>query len=256
MKGLQIKIFLILIPAAFLFSCSQDVVCSDDLKLAHGVMVLKADSTPFSGICKDFFNNGAIQSEKSYSDGLLDGEFNRYYKNGQVSVHVQYKMGEPIGGFKQYFENGKLKAEKTDNGKTQILTRWYENGIKNNEIHFENNILNGTSEQWYKNGQKEFTCSYKNDKRTGQFISWYENGKKKIEGRYSNGELDGKWLSWNENEIIKSEEHYNKGKKTDTWIYFFDSGKKRIEILFKDGLTKRNTEWDEQGRVISSFESE
>lgn len=250
------KILLVIITVSFLCSCSQETVSSDELKLANGVMILKTDSTIYSGLCKDFYLNGELQSEKCYSNGLLNGGFIRYYKNGKVSVKVEYEMGKPVGGFKQYYESGKLKAEKLDNGKTQKLIRWFENGKKCNEINFENNILNGTSEQWYKNGQKQFSCSYKNDKRIGSFISWFVNGKKEYEGKYYNDELDGKWITWNENEIIISEENYRQGKKIGTWLYYFDSGKKRIEILFKDGLMKRNIEWNEQGRVISSFEAE
>jgi uncharacterized protein len=249
------RIFSFFILTLLLFRCSQESITSDKLTNKDELMLLKSNGLPYSGLCIDSFENGEIKSEKNYKNGLLDGSFSRYYKNGQISVEVNYEMGKPIGGYKEYYESGRIKTEKIDNGKKQMLTRWFENGIKSAEMHFVNNILTGISEQWYDNGQKELTSTYENDKRTGSFLVWDKSGKRKIEGKYIDGQLDGKWTVWNESGQALSEEYYKNGKKVGTWLYYFNNGKKRLEVVYKDGLIKLNKEWDENGKVINSFEA-
>ncbi len=249
-----IVIFTLLV--VFIPACTFDSVNSDQLFIKNALTCTKSDSLPFTGVCRDLYENGEIKSERNYKNGILDGSFVRYYKNGQVSVEVNYSEGSPVDGFKQYYENGKLKAEKVYNGNSQVLTRWFENGVKTAEIHFENNMLNGRSEQWYKNGKQEMQANYRNDKHEGQLIAWHSNGNKKIEGKYVDDKLDGKWTQWNEEGNVIAYEYYKNGYKDSTWEYYFDNGKKRLEIVYRNGLIKRNTEWNERGDRISNFEAE
>lgn len=246
----------VVIFLVFFHSCTSDSVNSDQLFIMHALTCNKSDSLPFTGTCIDLYENGEVKSERNYTNGLPDGNFVRYYKNGQISVEVNYKEGNPVDGFKQYYESGKLKAEKVNYGNKQVLTRWFENGVKSADINFENNMLNGRSCQWYSNGRQEMLCSYINDKHHGDLIAWYSNGVKKIEGRYINDNLDGKWTQWSNKGNVIAEEFYKNGYKDSTWSYFFDNGKKRIEIVYRNGLVKRNTEWNENGDVISNFEAE
>lgn len=251
-----IKYSLSAVLVYFTASCSQETVSTKDLITISGVSCTLTDSLPFTGLCKDFYDNGQVQLEKNFIEGLPDGSFFRYYKNGQKSVEVNFVKGKPVGGYKQYYESGKLKAQKTDDGKKQIVTRWFENGTKSIEQHLENNILTGKSEQWYNNGQLELTSFYENDKRTGKFQVFFKDGKKKIEGDYIDGQLNGNWKVWNENQIVTSDETYVLGKKDGVWKYFYDNGKDKSVVIFKNGLVKQTKEWDENGKLINSFSSE
>lgn len=250
-----VKYLLFILILFFTFSCSNDSVKPDELTENNGITILISDSSTFSGSCRKFYKNNNIEFEKNYKNGKLDGKFIRYYENGNISNEVVFINGIPTG-YKQFYKSNKLKAEKTDNGKTQVLTTWYENGIKKSEQHFINNMLNDKSEQWYDNGQLEFCCLFKQNKQNGKFVVYHKNGESKINGNYVNGSFDGNWKTYNENSQIISEENYNLGQKVGTWTYYFDNSNKKAKIIYKNGLIKENKEWDEKGKLINSFSAE
>ena len=258
---LSIRRYILIIVIFFVCSslfnfCSVDAVKSDQLILHDGLTCTKSDTTPFTGLCKDFYEDGKLKLEKNYKEGLLDGLFVRYFENGQVNVEVSYKEGNPLNGFKQYYKSGKLKAEKIYKGDYQILTRYLESGEKTAEINFENNLIHGKSVQWFKNGNKEMEANYKHDKHDGMFIAWHSNGQKKIEGNYLDDKMEGQWIQWNEQGVVTNKEYYRNGMKDSLWTFFFDDGTKRLEVLYRGGLIKRNTEWNSNGDIISNFEAE
>lgn len=63
------------------------------------------------GLRKNFFESGALESEFSYNDGKIDGDYVAYYENNQISEIGKYRRGNRIGNWKEYYKNGKLKAE-------------------------------------------------------------------------------------------------------------------------------------------------
>jgi len=245
------KIITLFFNLLFVISCSNDYVNYDELTELNGITLLKSNNVPYTGTCRKY-KNKILEFEKNYKNGKLNGIFIRYFDNGNVSNKVNFVNGNPTG-YKQFYPNKKLKAEKTDDGKNQHLTTWFENGNKNLEQYLLNNILNGKSEQWFDNGQLELSCTYKNNKQEGKFSAYHKNGKKKIEGNYYNGNLDGNWKSYNEKGHIISDEKYNFGKKIGTWYYYFENGNKRAKVIYKDGLIKENKEWNESGKLINSF---
>lgn len=250
-----LKYFILFSILLFLFSCSNNNVKPEDLIENNGITLLKSNNSPFTGVCSKYNKNKKIEFEKNYINGKLDGEFIRYFENGNISSIVTFINSKPAG-YKQFYESNKIKAEKTDDGKTQILTTWFENGNKQSVQHFYNNMLNGKSEQWYDNGKIEFSNLFKQNKQYGKFIVFHKNGKIKIAGNYINGEFDGNWKTYNENEQVLSNENYNLGKKVGSWTYYFDNGSKKAEIVYKNGLIKENKEWNEKGRLINSFSAE
>lgn len=235
----------------FIISCNNDYVNYEELTEINGITLLKSSKIPFTGICRKY-KNEKLEFEKNYKNGILNGKFIRYYDNGNISNEVNFVNGNPTG-YKQYFPDKKLKAEKTDDGKNQHLTTWFENGNKNLEQNLTNNILNGKSEKWFENNQLEVSCTYKNNKHEGKFSAYYINGKKKIEGNYVNGDFDGNWKTYNEKGQIISDEKYNYGKKIGTWTYYYENGVKKAEVVYKNGLIKENKEWDEKGKLVNSF---
>ena len=61
-----------------------------------------------------------------------------------------------------------------------ILTAWHNNGVKESEITFVNNNVQGSiSYQWYENGKKKCECPMLDGKRHGDCHFWDENGYKR-----------------------------------------------------------------------------
>ena len=73
-----------------------------------------------------------------------------------------------------------------------ILTAWHNNGVKESEITFVNNNVQGSiSYQWYENGKKKCECPMLDGKRHGDCHFWDENGDKSTytfaHGKYVSG---------------------------------------------------------------------
>lgn len=49
------------------------------------------------GLWVKTYDNGRIQEEKNYVNGIREGEYKSYYMNGQVETHKFYKDGNIHG---------------------------------------------------------------------------------------------------------------------------------------------------------------
>lgn len=118
----------------------------------------------------------------------------------------------------------------------EILKRneWYDNGIKQFEIQYKDNVPHGNIKRWtvlgdvaldgeYKNGKREGTWTsyfverlnsrrkeavrhYKDDHPVGDWEGWHFNGNKAFEEHYdNNGDTVGVWKKWHENGVLAEE---------------------------------------------------
>ena len=77
------------------------------------------------------------------ASSTLEGE------RSQLTAETTYKEGKGAGFFRSYYENGQLTAETTyKDGKEEIISGYYESGVKKYERLFKNGIQNGI-EKWY-----------------------------------------------------------------------------------------------------------
>lgn len=129
----------------------------------------------------------------------------------------------------------------------EILKRneWYDNGIKEFEIQYKNNVPHGKIKRWtvlgdvaldgeYKNGKrdgkwvsyfidrlntrrKESVRYYKDDHPVGDWEGWHFNGNKAFEEHYDeNGNAVGVWKKWHENGVLAEENsNCHNDKETD-----------------------------------------
>jgi|GEM_PF-1931269 hypothetical protein len=63
------------------------------------------------GHFKKYHDNGNIQEESFFKDGLRHGYTKYYYKSGQLHLEGNFNLGKKSGVIKYYYENGKLKSE-------------------------------------------------------------------------------------------------------------------------------------------------
>ena len=112
-------------------------------------------------IRKTYYENGNIETERSYVDGVEHGPAKGWYESGELSFESFKKDGVPHGLVKNYYENGKLQKEIEYNmGKEHgHQKQWFENGKlksegqkKNGEVYAYWNIYN-----WDERGQD---CRY------------------------------------------------------------------------------------------------
>ncbi len=116
-----------------------------------------------NGFFKQYHNNGELQVEVSYTDGVQNGgTVVSFYSNGVKAREANLKKGSILDGpFKNYYESGSLKMEGA----------------------YKNDVLDGESKSYYENGNINE-------------IAYSKYGLKKVRKKYyQNGELS-KYFGW------------------------------------------------------------
>lgn len=108
--------------------------------------IIEFDKTDFTYHVRDYYPNGQIQMEGTYSS------FDKRIK--EESLWCNYRTNTKEGEFKTWYKNGKL--ERIAN---------YSNGLRH-----------GMHEYWYANGQKESIQHYANGQKDGECTWWNEDG--------------------------------------------------------------------------------
>lgn len=143
------------------------------------------------GPTMSWYQNGKVESEGRYTDGLSDSLWTWYDRDGNKRVQVTFDLGKKVGVEMQWYPNGQEK----------FLTSYSKDGKQN-----------GTHSGWYENGQIKFTTSYNNGLRDSLYVAWYESGQKRSEATYQSGQIVGTVTQWQENGRVKSKWEYEKGK--------------------------------------------
>jgi antitoxin component YwqK of YwqJK toxin-antitoxin module len=179
---------------------------------------------------KFYYPNGAVQSEGSFTRGLLSGPYKTYYSNGQIEVEVLAdKNGR--GRYRSYYASGKLQTESTyvsaplvqRNVKNQLgddLTKRVAppTGTTN---------LDGMATSYYESGQVKTKLTYKNGIPTGHGLEYLENGHLREETDYSNNGRDRKITRYQDaaGQVVQAEEQYKNNRPAGTWREYYPDGK-------------------------------
>lgn len=97
----------------------------------------------------------------------------------------------------------------------EILKRneWYDNGIKEFEIQYKNNVPHGKIKRWTVLGDVALDGEYKNGKREGTWTSYFverlNSRRKEAVRHYKDDHPVGDWEGWHFNGNKAFEEHYN-----------------------------------------------
>lgn len=136
-----------------------------------------------------WYENGQLENETLYENGLPKGAAITYYEDGSKASETPFKDGLKEGEEIQYFPDGNKKMLITYSGgdRNGSLKEWYANGSLKKEETYLKNALDGPYTKYYENGNKETECSYKNGKLHGLKQQWYENGKLSAKAEYENG---------------------------------------------------------------------
>jgi TonB family protein len=96
-----------------------------------------------NGVVKTYFDDGAVESEISYINDVLDGISIFYYPNGNVKEEIPFSLGKVSGPRRYYYPNGLLKEEKNlSYGVMDGLSKlYYENGALKSALNYENGKL-------------------------------------------------------------------------------------------------------------------
>ena len=146
----------------------------------------------------------AIPSEAPKS--LSDAEFEKLLKAAfdyesliTRNDGLMYRKSKPYSGWaKAMSDSGQVHAlmEIKDGKHDGLVTYWWGNGLKREEITFKDGKQDGLATYYYDNGQKREETTFKDGRQNGIVTYWHDNGQKKAEVTYQDDkQISGKY--WN-----------------------------------------------------------
>jgi antitoxin component YwqK of YwqJK toxin-antitoxin module len=195
-----------------------------------------------------------------------DGYNTFYYANGQISSEGIMVNGLPDGYWKTYYENGKLKSEgNRKNFQLDSLWKFYDESEKLIlEITYRNDKKNGIRRTFQENEVIEE--NFVDDLKQGNTLYYYPDGKIKKRVPFVNGIEDGMAYEYDQDGIIITLIEYKKGfivnrdkinrkdrnnLKQGKWVYFYDSGRIRMEGVYRDDMKNGYfKQYDREGNLV------
>ena len=114
-----------------------------------------------------------------------------------------------------------------------ILAR-HANGVKKTSIwvYPDGTILKRN--EWYNDGIKELEIPYEDSLPHGEFKRWTGFGDVAMIGRYNRGKKDGKWTVYYQNKKVEAVQFYKEDHPVGDWEGFHHNGTKAIERHYDD----------------------
>jgi antitoxin component YwqK of YwqJK toxin-antitoxin module len=202
-------------------------------KISEGIV---DEAGRFNGKWKDFYPDGKVLAEGSYTDSRRTGLWKFYTLTGKTEQTGFYNNGRPDGLWKWYYENGAILREEEyfqgqrDGAYTEfsptgdiIGQGQYSDGERNDEWKFKSG--DNTEEGKYIIGLKD-----------GLWKSYYSDGTLRFKGNYIQGNPDGQHLYYYESGKIKEDQFYKNGIRQKTWKKYDEEGMPLLTITYRDDV--------------------
>ena len=125
------------------------------------------NSSIYSGICYDVFENGNTKLQGNILDGKRNGIWKSFFEDGNIKNITQYDLGREDSCWLYLFPNGNLQKE----------------------INFANGKRFGICKNYFKNNQLKKCGYYLNNFKHGNW-EWYNlNGNIRHKTTFSDGEI-------------------------------------------------------------------
>lgn len=137
-------------------------------KIKNGILFF--DKKPYSGIVKEFYDDGVLKTKSEYYQGKRQGEFFGWYATGNRWFERYYKKGIKVKNHKGWFNDGQQMFEYQFNA---------------------NGVYNGYTKDWHYNGQLAKHFNFIEGKESGSQKMWKLDGKIRANFHTINGERHG-----------------------------------------------------------------
>ena len=98
-----VKLVIILLTGFF----PQEVDISK-MEERNGIIYVIGEDKPFTGKFVEKYNNGLIEMETTYRNGIKHGKEKNYHPNGKIFKEQDWKNGNLTGETKNWDENGNI----------------------------------------------------------------------------------------------------------------------------------------------------
>jgi antitoxin component YwqK of YwqJK toxin-antitoxin module len=236
-----------------------------------------------NGIATVYYDNGEINREQEYKNGVISGNQKYYYRSGNIRQEL-IREGAFLKKKLAYYDNGQLRSETIYDPKTRRLRSvktWYPDGSKymvdeylhdntnQYEAYYSNGELQekringkiekyppkGQIELFYNNGQLKSSYQYSDQgELNGPYEIYYSSGQMWEKGSYKNGKKDGRLQKWYTNGQEAEDHQMVNGGIDGPYERYYYNG-----ILWKKGTFKIGKavglyeKWFNNGQLAYSY---
>ena len=111
----------------------------------------------------------------------------------------------------------------------------------------DNSPFTGWYAQFDDSDEPRMLCSFVEGKKNGFTYLWDGNGVRRFQGEYVDNLKNGQFLEWNEKAIQTSEKNYQLNKLNGNYQLWYDSGKIKLDAVFKSGKLLEARGWYPNG---------
>ena len=194
------------------------------------------------GLWREYYSNGQLKWEATYSHGKLDGYYKEYSEYGALVKYLRYRQGQLIKE-----SAGHVKEE--EKGNLRFVEEYYKNGKLRHAGAYSDTIPLGIHKYfdttgrlvkaiWYndvgiKKGQGMVDSA---GKKTGLWVLFYETGDTLAIGQYRNDKRTGKWRFFYRNGSLMEQGQYRDGRPDGVWTWFYPDGRLLIKENYASGV--------------------
>ena len=162
-----------------------------NLVLQAGCWFAPGQTNGFTGLLLDTYDDGAMKSRSTVSNGLLHGLSQGWHTNGQQQVEEHFVAGTSHGLRTKWHPNGQKLSEATIvSGKLQGTYRsWHENGERAEEVELHDGQPDGLSKAYFPSGLLKSQVTLRNGKVVDQ--KFWKDGEYREAPTSGRGQLSG-----------------------------------------------------------------
>ena len=125
-----------------------------DIRKENDLIFAPNETTPFTGVVADYYEDGTLKSQTEVAEGRLQGLSEGWHENGQLQVKETFEQGVAHGLRQKWRADGSKESEGTiQNGQFEgTFRKWHPNGQLAEEMKMTQGIAHGEAKSWHENG--------------------------------------------------------------------------------------------------------
>ena len=195
-----------------------------------------------NGLWREYYPNGQLKWEATYSHGKLDGYYKEYSQYGALVKYLRYRNGQAI-------KESAAQVKEKEQGSLRFVEEYYKNGKLKHTGAYSDTIPFGIHKFFDTTGRLVRAVWY-NDvgikigqgmvdsagHKTGQWTLFYDDGHVMARGRYKDDRREGKWQFYYRGGQVMEEGSYHNGKPQGLWKWYYPDGHVLIVERYAGGL--------------------
>jgi antitoxin component YwqK of YwqJK toxin-antitoxin module len=179
-----------------------------------------------------YFEDGKVQFEGNYRNGLLEGKCIEWDQEGRKS-EGSYTEGKKEGCWViNKMDSSSWEAGYYHNGYKQ--GKWTSHSIDgtDNIYSYRDGILDPKTTIIHPDGRKFDYLEISDN--LAEVTEWYQTGEKAYQGHFRDKERDGKWVFWDRSGNKSEEAQFSYGKRQGVSVIFFSDGDRQEGLYFQN----------------------